>query len=882
MDLRVLVVFTSLWSSGLLVEMKNSSTASYEYRLVGGASRCHGELQMKLQDEDWKSVSWVYWNLWLANRACAELDCGTALSTREREEVSTRDMWEMEMECDKTSLIDCFSSIPCSVALELKCSDSVRLVHGSSLCSGRLQVRSNQSWSSVCEGHFDLQDAQVVCRELGCGAPSVLRGVLYGETEAPLWRTFQCEGNESVLLDCGSSASDTCSSGKAADVSCSDRVGVRLVGGASRCDGSLQIEQHGEWRDMESHSVLWMLKTADVICGHLDCGSALSTVREDRSYRPLWLVSSTCIQNTSAVKDCVSNVKMMLNAAMNLVCADSVRLVHGSSLCSGRLQVRSNQSWSSVCEEDLDLNDTQVVCRELGCGAPSVLRGALYGQGEAPVWTSEFQCEGNESVLLDCGRSASDTCSSGRAVDVSCSDPVGIKLVGGASRCDGSVQIKQHDEWRHVENFFYPLTLKAAAVMCRQLDCGSVVSVGRNNTIHTIIPYHRVWAISSSCVESTSTLRDCVSSDHSMSGENMLFLNCSDSVRLVHGSSLCSGRLQVRSNQSWSSVCEEDLDLNDAQVVCRELGCGAPSVLRGALYGQGEAPVWTSEFQCEGNESVLLDCGRSASDTCSSGRAVDVTCADPIRLVGEPSGCAGTVEMEKQSDWRAVGTSEQWSLESGSALCQRLDCGSAVSVKTKDDFPDRPVWFISSTCVKSTSGLRDCWLMNHNDNHTSGVEVVCSGLLPQPIISLSVSDGLFEVYQRGFRLLLGSAFTVTCSVEPQYPGGSFQLISDTSNPQNLTLPAVNHSAHFLFAAIGHAHRGDYTCVYHLDVFNRSFSSPQSPVLYLTIGASVMEVVIRTVLVILILFISTVSMFFFCKVWGGQLRLKARTAPGPPR
>ena len=105
-----------------------------------------------------------------------------------------------------------------------------------------------------------------------------------------------------------------------------------------------------------------------------------------------------------------------------------------------------------------------------------------------------------------------------------------------------------------------------------------------------------------------------------------------DSVRLVNGTSLCSGRLEVKTNQStqrWSSVCEDDFDQQDAEVVCRELGCGAPSVLQGALYGEVEPPMRTKEFQCGGHESALLDCRSSGSDrnTCSPGKAVGLTCS---------------------------------------------------------------------------------------------------------------------------------------------------------------------------------------------------------------------------------------------------------------
>uniref|UniRef100_A0A672ZCB5 SRCR domain-containing protein n=1 Tax=Sphaeramia orbicularis TaxID=375764 RepID=A0A672ZCB5_9TELE len=240
-------------------------------------------------------------------------------------------------------------------------------------------------------------------------------------------------------------------------------------------------------------------------------------------------------------------------------------------------------------------------------------------------------------------------------------------LVGGASRCNGEVEMKHHGEWRDVGSDYYsdPWTLKAADVIY--------------------------------------------------------------SVRLVHGSSRCSGRLEIRSNQSWSSVCEEDLVLNDTQVVCRELGCGAPGLLQGGLYGEGEAPVWTSELQCEGHESAVLDCRRSSSGgkTCSPGTAAGLTCAGGVRLVGQPSRCAGTLEIQHQGHWRPIGDHyELWDLKSGSAVCQYLDCGSAVSVNRTDDSSSRPLWLLSVSCIKVTSGLRDCVELGDPSGRSSAVDVV--------------------------------------------------------------------------------------------------------------------------------------------------------------
>ena len=48
----------------------------------------------------------------------------------------------------------------------------------------------------------------------------------------------------------------------------------------------------------------------------------------------------------------------------------------------------------------------------------------------------------------------------------------------GDSRCSGTLEIK-HGEWRPVGSFGW--TLKDAAVACRELDCGSAVSMKRSS-----------------------------------------------------------------------------------------------------------------------------------------------------------------------------------------------------------------------------------------------------------------------------------------------------------------------------------------------------------------------------------------------------------------
>ncbi|XP_063755747.1 scavenger receptor cysteine-rich type 1 protein M130-like [Eleginops maclovinus] len=240
---------------------------------------------------------------------------------------------------------------------------------------------------------------------------------------------------------------------------------VRLVGRNSLCAGTLELKHQGDWRPLWGYYSLWTLKAA----------------------------------------------------------ADSVKLLDGTSLCSGRLEVKSNRSWSSVCEADFDQQDAAVVCRELGCGAPSVLQGALYGEVEAPMWTKEFQCGGHESALLDCRSSGSERniCSPGRAVSLTCSEPDDVKLVGGDSLCAGTLELKHQGDWRPLWGYYSLWTLKAADVVCRQLDCGSAVSVGQREESSR----RSVWWISPDCVQSGSALRECATS---FSSSNILNLTCSD------------------------------------------------------------------------------------------------------------------------------------------------------------------------------------------------------------------------------------------------------------------------------------------------------------------------------------------------------------------
>ena len=67
--------------------------------------------------------------------------------------------------------------------------------------------------------------------------------------------------------------------------------------------------------------------------------------------------------------------------------------------------------------------------------------------------------------------------------------------------------------------------------------------------------------------------------------------------------------MEVLYNGVWGTVCDDLWDLNDAQVVCTELGYGkATAASHRAFFGQGSGSIWLDNVKCVGTEGTIRNC----------------------------------------------------------------------------------------------------------------------------------------------------------------------------------------------------------------------------------------------------------------------------------
>ena len=101
-------------------------------------------------------------------------------------------------------------------------------------------------------------------------------------------------------------------------------------------------------------------------------------------------------------------------------------------------------------------------------------------------------------------------------------------------------------------------------------------------------------------------------------------------VRLA-GSTYNTGRVEVNYKGTWGTVCDDHWDINDAHVVCRQLGFRyALNAYQSAYYGEGTGRILLDNVHCLGNELSLYSCrhGGVGNHDCDHSEDAGVRCGN--------------------------------------------------------------------------------------------------------------------------------------------------------------------------------------------------------------------------------------------------------------
>nr|XP_033775524.1 T-cell differentiation antigen CD6 isoform X3 [Geotrypetes seraphini] len=318
-----------------------------------------------------------------------------------------------------------------------------------------------------------------------------------------------------------------------------------------------------------------------------------------------------------------------------------------------------------------------------------------------------------------------------------------VRLVNGTSRCGGTVQLRHQREWLALCSEFAELMI--ASLICKELQCGTARS--SNATLHgkgtpcpesprVVTNRTSAFFLSVHCPGSEEGLENCslarLSSESCPSGKAAI-ISCTEhrELRLAGGGSRCAGRVEFEKYGNWGTICDDSWDLQDADIVCRQLGCGSALSAPGASsFGKGAGPIYLDEVNCTGNESYIWDCPAEEQHDCGHKEDAGVMCSEhrELRLSGGQDHCAGRAEVFFQGTWATVCDSV-WFPEDSDLLCNFLGCGATASMlKFQHKLPGR----ISFLCKQNLTSPWDCGCYFNNENvcgQSAAVGVICTGSL---------------------------------------------------------------------------------------------------------------------------------------------------------
>ncbi|KFP43217.1 Neurotrypsin, partial [Chlamydotis macqueenii] len=392
-----------------------------------------------------------------------------------------------------------------------------------------------------------------------------------------------------------------------------------------------------------------------------------------------------------------------------------VRIQGGKNEFEGTVEVYLNGIWGTICGSHWDNNDATVICRQLALGEKGTAKHIPFsGLGLIPVYWSEVRCRGDEENILLCEKDIwqDGTCPQKMAAAVTCLSSLG----------------KEKYICKNLPLHTFPTLYTEHEVTW----CGTAPWV--------------IWVSCPSCVPQPPVppapapipaqgRQNLFKLGDKLKDQSKRNTPVFTPIRLAGGNKAHEGRVEVYHAGQWGTVCDDQWDDADAEVVCRQLGLGGVAkAWSQAYFGEGSGPVLLDEVRCTGNELSIEQCPKSSwrEHNCGHKEDAGVSCTPltdgALRLTSGKGGHEGRLEVYHTGQWGTI-CDDGWTELNTQVVCRQLGFkyGKSTS-ESHSEGSSGPIWLDDVSCSGKETNLLQCsrreW-GKHDCNHQEDVRLIC-------------------------------------------------------------------------------------------------------------------------------------------------------------
>ncbi|KAL4219782.1 hypothetical protein ACF0H5_020194 [Mactra antiquata] len=566
----------------------------------------------------------------------------------------------------------------------------IRLVNGSGPYEGRVELKVNAFWGTICSELFDMNDADVLCRMLNLSATWYDGNARYGQGNGPIFATnLRCYGHETHLSQCRYDLGTTCTHSNDVSILCTRCGRIKTV-------NILTLTISSTWTDL----------TANCKDEFYIDGTSFSSCNTSEMWNPPSLI---CKPRTPIT---------------------DIRLIDGVGLFDGRVEIQMNGTWGDVCSDSFSYQEARAICNILFNLTYSFYEDNLYIDHNTYVHINELNCEGDETDIQDCNFELQTSCSIFHRVYVACHD-CGLPNItnGKITSYNGSImtvtcnmgyvpttysiECLNNGTWLQneackvcecglpdfyyldLDSDFYSYDGTTVIVDCAYLEGTGTLRLTCNNETKT-------WITEEECQE-----YHC--------GDPTPFNGFINSTQTSYGSVVeidCEVGYRLEGNKTI--VCELNGSWND-RPYCQYIGCGDPTPLNGYINSTQTSFGSVVEIDCEvgyrleGNKTIVcelngswndrpycqyIDCqspvpkdGSANSSYTSNGTVVEISCKTGYKLSGE-----AIITCKSNDEWTDYPT------------CDILDCGAPRADNANVNVPSNTTTYGSVAVIRCFEG----------------------------------------------------------------------------------------------------------------------------------------------------------------------------------